>query len=149
MKAVRTQLHVERKRLGWTQEELSRRSGITRSTLAKLETGCNKGTSADVQQGLALAFGIEIGSVARLLETAQPGSAPRAPSSRAGFTGHAYGADLSDLLTQAAFVVCEYYKGAGTRPLSLALHIDVEVDGRMLIEIVGVDAPRRLPKVRS
>lgn len=45
-----------RNALGWTQGELAERAGINRTTLAKIETGANKSSSAAVREALRQAF---------------------------------------------------------------------------------------------
>ncbi|MCM8782451.1 MAG: helix-turn-helix domain-containing protein [Candidatus Omnitrophica bacterium] len=49
-----------RKKKGWSQEQLAKESGITYSTLIKIESGVNKNPTIQTLTKLASAFGVSV-----------------------------------------------------------------------------------------
>lgn len=49
----------ERKRRGWTQDELAERAGIAQTTLSAIEIGHVKNPSFDIMKKLAVAFELD------------------------------------------------------------------------------------------
>ncbi len=56
-------LREERKRSRLTQEELARVSGVTRVTIARLETGASKTATLDTARKLARALKVDPGDL--------------------------------------------------------------------------------------
>ena len=63
---------LARRAMGWSHEELGRRSGLGRLQVLRVEQGTNQATSYAVRAGLARGFGVPTGFFVEYLEGAVP-----------------------------------------------------------------------------
>lgn len=129
MKLNASELVVQRRERGWTQERVARLAGITRQSYAAIEAGTSV-PSTDVALRLASAFGRPVERLFQLPET----PLPHLPARRVG-NGSLLGRRVR--LYRIGGTLLAHASGEGERPSRAADGVVVREDGDML-EIVLV-----------